>query len=175
MKVYAIFIAIGAVLGFFIGRAVYITPKPKQETFAQKVIQTDGSVIIERNPYENTKKIIKPTDSKLIRQAFFEIKPNNEANIKLNLSLIRLEDQTMRIIAKTDNGTIINAVDVPIDPLGRRLEAKWGLGVIYGNESQGLFIERFTDRFIFGLDVIKQNHFAINNKYAYAFRFGYKF
>lgn len=170
----AIFSLFSLIFGFILGRFVYLPLLPPQEKFEQQVKQSDGSIIIERNPYEKPKNIVKPINSTLIRQQQIEIRPTG-GDIKLDLSLIQTPDNTYRIIAKSTNGDILRAVDVPIDPLERRLAAKWGVGLIYQPKARGVFIERITTRFILGLDLLKENSLYGEDKFNYSLRVGYRF
>lgn len=161
-------------IGFGIGRFIYRVEQPK-EVFAQQIKQSDGSIVIERNPYDKAKKIVMPAGATLLRQQRLVIQPDSIGEIKLDFSLVKMPDKTLRVIAKTDNAKIVTAVDIPVSYMNTATELKWGAGYIYGKDKHGLFLQRFTETFIFGVDVIREKTFLYNSSYDYTLRLGIRF
>jgi hypothetical protein len=169
----ALLILLGVLTGFLIGKIVYQYNMP-QETFAQSIRQKDGSLVLERNPYEKPKTVQMPNGAQIFRQATFIVNPSSLDKINLTVSLVKMPDETLRTIVKTDNGEIVGGTDIPVDLLKRPIDYNYTAGVIYGNGLKGLFLQRDLGRFTFGLDLYEQltNY---DKSYGYNFRLGYKF
>ena len=169
----ALLILLGVLTGFLIGRVIY-KHSPPQEIFAQAIRQKDGSLVLERNPYEKPKPIQMPDGAEIFRQATFIVNPTSLDKLNLTVSLVKMPDDTLRTIVKTDNGEIVSGTDIPVDLLKRPIDYNYTAGIIYGNGIQGLFIQREFGRVTFGFDLQAQlANYAKN--YDYTFRVGYKF
>lgn len=174
MKRSVFFVVVGLVGGFIIGKVIY-DKKPPQETFAQEIKQKDGSLVLERNPFDKPKKIVAPDGAEIFRQANFIVNPTSLDKMNLTVSIVKMPDDTLRTIVKTDNGQIIGGTDIPVGNTSTAKELKWGAGFIYGKNKQGLFVQRLTETFIFGADVIRQNNLVTDYYYDYTLRLGFRF
>lgn len=162
----------GLVLGLGLGKYLF-DKKPPQETFAQAIKQTDGSLVLERNPYEKPKKILMPTGAELFRQANFIVSTKTD-KLNLSVSLVKMPDDTLRTIVKTDKGEVIGGTDVPIDMLHRPVDYTWNAGFILGDQLKGIYVQKFYKRFNFGLDLYQ--HFDnFHKQLGYNVRIGYSF
>lgn len=169
----ALLILLGVLTGFLIGRVIY-KHSPPQEIFAQAIRQKDGSLVLERNPYEKPKPIQMPDGAEVFRQATFIVNPASLDKLNLTVSLVKMPDDTLRTIVKTENGEIVSGTDIPVDLFKRPIDYNYTAGIIYGNGIQGLFIQREFGRVTFGFDLQAQLvNYAKN--YDYTFRVGYKF
>ena len=169
----ALLILLGVLTGFLIGKMVYQYNMP-QENFAQQIKQTDGSLVLERNPYEKPKPIQMPSGAEIFRQATFIVNPSSLDKMNLTVSLVKMPDDTLRTIVKTDNGEIVSGTDIPVDLFKRPIDYNYTAGIIYGNTVKGLFLQRDLGRFTLGLDLYEQLR-NYDTSYGYNFRFGYKF
>jgi len=169
----ALLISLGVLTGFLIGKMVY-QYKPPQETFAQAIRQKDGSLVLERNPFEKPKAIQMPNGAEIFRQATFIVNPSSLDKINLTVCLVKMPDETLRTIVKTDNGEIVGGTDIPVDLYKRPIDYNYTAGIIYGNSVKGLFLQRDFNRLTFGVDLYEQltNY---DKSYGYNFRLGYKF
>ena len=173
---YKIFISLlaGLLFGFLVGKYVY-EYIPPQENFAQAIRQKDGSLILERNPYEKPKKIEMPTGATLIRQQILTIAPNDLGNIKLDFSLIKMSDESLRVVAKSSNGTIISGVDIPVAFASTSSEYKYTMGYIYRPNSHAIFIDRVTKRFVTGFEVVREKTQNFDYRISYGVKVGVRF
>lgn len=169
----ALLILLGVLMGFLIGRVIY-KHSPPQEIFAQAIRQKDGSLVLERNPYEQPKPIQMPSGAEIFRQASFIVNPTSLDKLNLTVSLVKMPDDTLRTIVKTDNGQIIGGTDIPVDSLHRPINYDYTAGFIIGKDIKGLFLQKDFDRFSFGLD-IRQKVDNYNQTLGYNVRLGYRF
>ena len=130
--------------GIGLGWKIY-SPKPlKPETWAAPVTQTDGSVILERKPDPSAKPDqIVPKGAVVERvvhltvqshgQPLAEIPPTSGSNpgvvanlpvatpqipcppMRVNLTLLRMQDESRRVVASSPDGDILDGVDIPVD------------------------------------------------------------
>ena len=137
-----------AALGWWLGQ-----PDPVVETPAAEQRQADGSVVLERRPDAKARpKQLIPHKAKLERVAQVTVRPaaipaSGEPcpPVSLDLSLVREEDGSRRLIASSPDATIIGGVDIPVEtaaPPPKPL--RWAAGVSWSpsNETAGLWIER---------------------------------
>lgn len=167
----AIQIAIGIALllgAYLIGVK---TTQPKQEivSAAPQVEQSDGSIVIERKPEAKPTKAPHkiPKGSTEERRVNLKLKPDafvsadgcqcDPEPVALNLSLVR-DDQGRRVVASSQGGQILSALDIPIEPALMPPEPHpWAAGLSYGHDkSQGVWIERDIGRIRVGAEVIRQ-------------------
>lgn len=158
-RIIAAAIGIGAIVVI----AVALWPaKPIHEdvTPAPQVIQSDGSVIAERKP---APKVV-PKAPHVIPRGYVEerretvhVAPDpSKDDVEIDLSLVRKGDER-RVIASTPDGTIVSALDMPIEPAIIPPAPKpWAAGLAYGSDhSVGAWIERDVGRLRVGAEVAK--------------------
>lgn len=143
-------------------------PKPEVIAAAPQVRQSDQSVIAERKqeatPTKPPHKI--PTGAIEERRVNIKLKPPaftspegcqcDPAPLDVNLSLVR-EDGGRRVIARSPEGRVISALDVPIKPALISETHPWAAGLSVGNDkSPGVWIERDLGRFRVGAEAVRE-------------------
>ena len=78
--------------------------------------------------------------------------------VRVDLSLIRMPDKTLRVLVSSPDGTVLDGVDIPVEagpPLPRRL--LWAAGASYdpGNRTYGGWVERDLGPLRVGADVLQ--------------------
>lgn len=127
-------LAIGCLLlGWKIGKP---TRPGRLDPPAAAVVQTDGSVIVERKPNPEAKPPHEiPKGAKVERVVQVKVRPRAAATVPtsgdglqgkaslpsaspettVDLSLVRMPDQTRRVIASSPDGEIVGGLDVPVE------------------------------------------------------------
>lgn len=163
-------IAVGLGLGWKFFRPE--TPKP--ETYAVAEVQEDGSKVLERKPQANAKPAHKvPKGAKVERVVKIEVRsrPVNAPSalqtgageteppaaidcptVQVDLSLVRLPDESRRVIASSPNGEILTGVDIPVESARPYKELKWAAGLTANpiDRTLGAFIDRDLGPFRLG-------------------------
>ena len=140
----------GVALGWHLHSPVPAKPEPP----APEIRQPDGSVVLRRAPDAKATQVgIAPKGAVLERNigVTAQVKPDTQwvhvtvpaapahldsvpvvtcPPLVLNLSIDRMPDNTRRVVAKSPNGTILDAIDIPVTaaPVARRLP--WSAGVV---------------------------------------------
>ena len=57
--------------------------------------------------------------------------------VRVDMSLIRLKDQTRRVIASSPDGDVVGGVDIPVESAAPARVFKWAAGGVYGASSGG--------------------------------------
>ena len=175
----------GLLLGYGLGYKQF-SPKPVVETNAPEIRQKDGSLVLERKISEKplNRPIMPFNASEWIRHSEVLINPNTSLigsnaeikPIKVSFDLVKLSDQTYRVIVNAENGEVIGGVDVPIQTVHNPEQTKWAAGGIILNDGYGAFIQRNIGAFLVGLDVAQIHHKELNTKdLQYSLRFGVRF
>lgn len=143
-------VAIGLIAGVFVGHSLYYSPlKPEGQAFA--VTQSDGSEIIKRDPDAKAKpahEIPKGAIVERIVKVIVRAKPVAPAEapsasepiavaadcppVNLDLSLVRMPDETRRVIVSSQNGDVLDGIDIPVEaakPVSD--DKKWSVGGTY--------------------------------------------
>ena len=130
-------------------------PKPaKAETYAAAVKQTDGSVVLERKPDATARPAQElPKGAKLERVVQVTVKPSASVAaiaptngsgqsaastsdlpsgttspcppIRVDLSLVRMPDESRRVIASSPDGEIVGGVDIPVESAVEPKVLRW--------------------------------------------------
>lgn len=149
----------GIVIGLFIGHSLYYKPVVKEgPAFAVK--QPDKSLILARDPEAKAKpahQIPKGATVERIVKVIVKAKPEAAPTIprtssqwsesdhipdvgnmvdcppvNLDLSLVRMPDETRRVIVSSQNGDILDGIDIPVEAAKPVSDAKkWGIGGTY--------------------------------------------
>jgi hypothetical protein len=152
----------GCVAALLVLAAIAFWPaKPIHEDVAPApmVRQTDQSVIAERAPDAHP-----PAARHTIPRGYVEerreaitVTPAPAASsVEVDLSLVRKGDER-RVIASSPDGTVISAIDIPIEPALIPPPPKpWAAGLAYGTDhSVGVWLERDVGRLRVGAEVSK--------------------
>lgn len=77
------------------------------------------------------------------------------APVELDLGLVRMPDDTRRVVARAHGGEILSALDIPIGPTVRRAETRWSAGLTYDalHREFGAFLDRDISRVRFGFEL----------------------
>ncbi len=131
-------------------------PMPaKPEARAVAVRQKDRSLILERKP--DAKLVpphVLPQGAKLERQIQVRVRPSAAAKVPtygpslpvresppdatpfppvtVDLSLVRMQDTTQRVIASSPDGIVVGGLDVPVDPPPVSRDFKWTVSALAG-------------------------------------------
>ena len=165
-RLYFIGIVALIVLGIALGWYFFRTEPPKPETYAPAEAQADGSKVLERKPQANAKPAHKvPKGATVERIVKLEVKsePVNAPSalqtgagkaeapattdcppVQVDLSLVRLPDESRRVIASSPNGEIVGGVDIPVESAAPYKELKWAAGLTANplERTLGGFIDR---------------------------------
>lgn len=105
------------------------------ETAAPAQRQADGSLIAERNPDAPVKPRHEiPKGSKVERDIRVEVQPSGRPDCPVcivDLSLVKLPDDTHRIVTSSPTGQVLNALDVPRMPALLDRQKVWSAGALY--------------------------------------------
>jgi hypothetical protein len=137
VKEYAYGMASGLLLAAFVWW--WAAGAPVAETPAAAVRQSDGSLVLERKPDAKARPVAQiPKRAKLERQIRVEVQPARAdcPVCVVDLSLVRLPDDTRRVIASSPTGDVIAGLDVPVAPI--QAYKKWLAGALYNGRWGGL-------------------------------------
>jgi hypothetical protein len=134
-------------------------PKPPEvETYAQEKRQADGSLVLERKPQPDARPAHEiPKGAKLERLVQVHVKPRSDTPtaatgtpgsgpvnvlpelppVTVDLSLVRLSDQTRRVIVSSPNGDVIGGVDVPVEAAREAKALRWAAGYEFARSTWG--------------------------------------
>ena len=134
-------------------------PIPEIITPAPQVIQADHSVIAERAPDAHPKPpphVIPKGYVEERRETVHVTSDVPKKDVEIDLSLVRNGNER-RVIASSPDGTIVSALDVPIEAgLIPPPPKKWAAGLGYSTEREvGVWLERDIGRLRLGAEVAK--------------------
>lgn len=142
--------------------AVKLTPRPVPEviTPASAVVQSDGSQVVQRSPDAHPKPpphVLPKGAVEERRDTFVAAPAAGASSVQIDLSLVRMPDNGRRVVASSPDGTIVSALDVPIEPgLVPSPPKKWAAGLSYSTEREvGVWLERDVGRLRLGAEVSK--------------------
>jgi len=148
----------GVIVGMALGWVLWKPAPPKMETYAPEKRQGDGSLVLERKPQPDVRPAHEiPKGAKLERVVQVKVKPRNDtptaatgtpgygpANVlpelppvTVDLSLVRLPDQTRRVIVSSPNGEVIGGVDVPVEAAREVKTLRWAAGYEFAVSTWG--------------------------------------
>lgn len=74
--------------------------------------------------------------------------------VTIDLGLVRMPDETRRVVATATGGVIIGAIDIPIEAARPRAEARWAAGVSFSQQREvGAWADRAVGPFTLGVAV----------------------
>jgi hypothetical protein len=137
-------------LGAFVGAAAlaaWQVPTNVVETPAAAQTQPDGSLVLERMPDSKAKpENAIPEGGKAVRVVHGEIKPKEPdcPICTFDLTLVRMPDNTSRVVLSSQTGTILGGLDVPVATLKIDKDHPWAAGISRGTgfESWGAWLDR---------------------------------
>ena len=166
-------VAVGLLLaGLPLGWYIFRPGLPKPEVYAPAAVQKDKSIIVEKKPSPAARpKAEVPKGAKVERIVRFEVKPlelppqasldsagaleTSCPSLDMELSLVRLPDESRRVILKSDRGEILNAVDIPVESARPFKGLKWAAGVSYNPMDRGFggWLDRDLGPFRLGAEI----------------------
>lgn len=165
-------LALAAAIGTGVGWHV-AKPKPVVETPAAQVKQDDGSIVLERKPDAKARPAhAVPKGAKVERVASVTVKPTQTGAgqglrgslkpapdcppVRVDLSLIRLPDQTRRVVASSPDGDVVAGMDIPVETAAPPPEPKkWAAGLSWSpnHQTAGAWVERDIGRVRLGAEL----------------------
>lgn len=135
-------------------------PIPEVITAAPAVVQADHSFIVERAPDAHPKPPPHQLPKGAVeerRDTFVAAPAAGASSVQIDLSLVRMPDNGRRVVASSPDGTIVSALDVPIEAgLIPPSPLKWAAGLSYSTEREtGVWLERDIGRLRLGAEVAK--------------------
>lgn len=134
-------------------------PQPEVVTATPAVQQPDGSVVVERKPNRKPAKAPHAIPRKAIeeRRVSVTVQPTDKdcPPVTTNLSIVRQGDGR-RVIASSPDGQVLEAIDIPIEPvLMVKPKKPWAAGISYSlaDETAGLWLERDIGKLVIGADL----------------------
>ena len=152
------------ILGMFLGAAaLHLWQKPEQvvETPAAEAVQKDGSRVLERTattPKARPAHAL-PKGGKAERKISVDVQPERAdcPLCKVDLTLVRMPDDSRRVVASSTTGTILGGLDVPILPIEVDRDHPWAAGISRGTsgESWGVWLDRDFKMLRIGTEINK--------------------
>jgi hypothetical protein len=96
--------------------------------------------------------------AKLERAALITVKPKQEDcnDLNLELGVLRLKDNSQRLVVRSDDGATLGGVDIPLDRSSPRVP-KWSAGALYNplDRTFGAYVDRDLGPFRAGIDLMQ--------------------
>lgn len=150
---------------------------PVVETYSAEQRQEDGSVMLERKPDAAAKPThAVPKDSKVERVVKLEVKAKEKPDcppVNVDLSLVRLPDETRRVIASSTNGEVLAGVDIPVESASPVSTPKWAAGLSMSpiTRGYGVFVDRDLGPFRVGAEVNQSDVYGLDFRIKAGLRF----
>lgn len=171
--------AVLLLIGVGIGYAIWGHPWATPGGPAPEKRQGDGSLVLERQPAKEPPKTPHaiPEGGHVERHVSVTVQPTGGRSgqpdpsgqepagggqaaacgpVRVDLSLVRLEDGSARVVASSPDGEVTGGLDIPVARPGLQLELTrpWATGVSYaGDRAWGVFVQRDIWRVRLGLEV----------------------
>lgn len=153
----------------------YLTPKRIAEPAAPSIQQADGSKVLEREGPEAPKAKPAhqiPKGGTEERRVSVTVKPYPGTGVKLapsgtaqatsadcppvtvDLSLVKMPDDTRRVVASSRDGEVIGGLDVPLETISRT-SSTWAAGLSWSptHQTPGVWLERDLSRLRVGAEI----------------------
>ena len=166
-----ILVTLSFVAGLFFGLCFRAEPVHVIEASAPAVRQSDGSLILERKPDASAVAPMQiPKSAKVERLAKVMVKPRPVASaadhfraatkmvdcapVTLDLALVKMPDDSRRMIASSPDGEVVAGFDMPVLPTISVAPPKWSAGLSYSDQRQlGAWLDRDVGRAVVGVAV----------------------
>lgn len=160
----------GLILGLGIGWFLWRPEPPVVEPHAPAIELKNGGLVLEREPEARAPILVVDAIKELGRGAELEravsvtVKPKEKATdeiqcppVTLDLGIVKMPDETRRVIATSPDGEIIGGLDIPTAPAKSFKQLKWAAGAVYDPQYKdyGAFVDRDIGPFRVGVEVIK--------------------
>lgn len=137
----------------------FFKPVKVVEQAAPEVVQTDGSVVVEKAPDATAKpshQIPRGTKVERIVHVTAASSKTDCPPVTVDLSMVRQKDGQKRVVASSPDGQIVKAIDIPVENAIAPEEPKhWAAGLSWSPNRQtaGIWIERDIARIRIGAEV----------------------
>lgn len=140
------------------------------EGYAPQVKQSDGSVVLTRDPEAKPDAPAPKLPGKVERTVVVKVKPKPEKKeptkpdssglcpvlecpaLTVRLDLIQ-QEEGRRVVASSPDGDIVGGIDIPVEKWIKRNENKWAAGVTYDTDKKpGAFLDRDLGPFRVGVE-----------------------
>lgn len=159
-----ILVTLSFVAGLFFGLCFRAEPVHVIEASAPAVRQSDGSLILERKPDASAVAPMQiPAAAKVERLAKVTVKPRPVASaasavdcapVSLDLALVKMPDDSRRMIANSPDGEVVAGFDLPVLPTILANPPKWSAGLSYSDQRKvGAWLDRDIGRAVVGVAV----------------------
>lgn len=162
--------AAGVIVGLCAGWFLWRSEPPIPEPHAHEVRLDSGALVLEREPEARVPMLVVDAVKELGRGAELEravtitVQPKAKVTdeiacppLNLDLGIVKMPDETRRVIATSRDGEIVGGLDIPIAPAKTFKELKWAAGAVYDPQYKdyGAFVDRDVGPFRVGLEVVK--------------------
>lgn len=168
------------IVGAFIGAGActwWNAPKHAIETAAIEQRQGDGSLIVERtatNPKAKPVHTI-PKGGKAERVVRVDVQPERAdcPVCTVDLTLVRMPDDMLRVVASSPTGSVIGGLDIPAVPLLSDEQHHWAAGLSRGTgeESWGGWLDRDFGVLRIGIEANKTDVDKVEGRIKIGVRF----
>lgn len=135
-------------------------PVPEVMTAAPQVVQADHSIVVERAPDAHPAPpphLIPRGGVEVRRESFVAAPAAGASSVQVDLSLVRMPDNGQRVIASSPDGTVVSALDIPIEAgLIPPPPKPWAAGLSYGTDhAVGIWVDRDVGRLVLGAQLAR--------------------
>lgn len=172
-------IVITAIIALAGGWYLWRPAPPKPETYAVEQTQNDGSTILERKPDDSARpehQIPKGAKVERIVSVTVKAKPvettpvgiqEGEGGIiekkadcppvKVDMSLVRMPDDTRRVVASSPDGEVVGGVDIPVEAAKPERKLLWSAGLMFNplDKRYGGYVDRKMGPFVVGGQILQ--------------------
>lgn len=182
---------IGAAVGLWVGYELYHQAPPPAEDARPAVRQQDGSIVLQRLPDPAAKPAHAiPAGGKAERLVKVTVQPRRKPMpvaaadstlqaepdcppVDVDLSLVRMPDETLRVVASAEGGAVLGGVDVPVVAPGPPAKTLlWAAGLSLTSDREGgVWIDRDVGPWRIGLDLDKSRDDGMRSQLRLGLRF----
>lgn len=181
-----VIVLIGLLAGLGIGWILWRPAAPTPELHARAIELKGGGLVLEREPEAPIPAPIKAAVKELGNGAKLErvvrIKVQSKASVvdstpcpsvNLDLGIVKMPDDTHRVIATTPDGEIVGGVDIPIQATVPVKSLKWAAGALYApqEEAYGAFLDRDVGPLRLGAEVMQSRDHGLTGIIRFGIRF----
>jgi hypothetical protein len=156
--------ALGLVLGLVVATGISVWQakhRLQTEPPAAAQRQADGSLVLERAATNAKAKPAAaiPKGGKAERIISVTVQPARAdcPVCTLDLTVVRMPDDSRRVVASSPTGTVLGGLDIPVLPISIERKRPWAAGASRGTESNswGIWLDRDAGRFRVGVEANK--------------------
>jgi hypothetical protein len=100
--------------------------------------------------------------------------------VTVDLTLIRMQDQSQRVVASSPDGDVVGGIDIPVEVPSQPRELKWAIGAVYGlggwgQTSKGAFVDRDLAFFRIGAEITRDTCPTLAAGWSGRLKVGFRF